>query len=101
MSIYFILDTPVGIRDTLRPKWSKTLSVWSLISSEGQTIKEVKSKNTACWRVISNMEKGVRRTGSVGEKGEILNRMIREGHTEKATFKQKLEGDEGMRHVDS
>ena len=42
-----------------------------------------------------------RETGSEGEKVEILNRTIRQGHGEKVAFKQKLEGDEGMSCVHS
>lgn len=42
-----------------------------------------------------------KRTGSVGERAEILNRMIRKDHTKRASFKQNPEGDEGMSHVDS
>ena len=42
-----------------------------------------------------------RKTGREREKVEILNRTIREGHGEKVSFKQKLEGDEAMSCVHS
>lgn len=83
-------------------KMVKTLCVWSLFSSEGQTIKKKKtSKNIVMLESDKQYGERERETGSEGEKVEILNRTIREGHGEKVAFKQKLEGDEGMSCVHS
>ena len=74
--------------------------MWSLFSSEGQTIKKI-SKNIVTLESDKQYGDSGRETGSEREKVEILNRTIREGHPEEVLFKQKLEGDEGMRCVDS